>query len=68
MEEVLDGLYRWFDKSLSLDWLDESHKILELKGLLKNVKTPWTVLLNYHILKNHIYNIVFFVMTIDLKS
>jgi len=35
MEEVLDGLYRWFGKSLSLDWIDESPKILQLRELLK---------------------------------
>ena len=35
MEEVLDGLYRWFGKALSLDWIDESPKILQLKDLLK---------------------------------
>lgn len=35
MEEVLDGLYRWFGKALSLDWIDESPKILELRELLK---------------------------------
>ena len=35
MEEVLDGLYRWFGKALSLDWIDESPKILQLRELLK---------------------------------
>ena len=35
MEEVLDGLYRWFNKALSLDWIDTYPKILELKELLK---------------------------------
>ena len=35
MEEVLDGLYRWLNKALSLDWVDESPKILQLKELLK---------------------------------
>jgi hypothetical protein len=35
MEEVLDGLYRWFDKVLLLDWIDESSKILQLRELLK---------------------------------
>ncbi|HEX5518925.1 MAG TPA: Chromate resistance protein ChrB [Candidatus Nitrosocosmicus sp.] len=35
MEEVLDGLHRWAGKALSLDWIDESPKILELKELLK---------------------------------
>ena len=35
MEEVLDGLYRWFGKALSLDWINESPKILQLGELLK---------------------------------
>jgi hypothetical protein len=35
MEEVLDGLYRWFGKALSLDWIDDSPKILQLRELLK---------------------------------
>ena len=35
MEEVLDGLYRWFGKALSLDWIDESPKIFQLRELLK---------------------------------
>jgi vacuolar-type H+-ATPase subunit H len=35
MEEVLDGLHRWFDKALSLDWIEESPKIAELKELVK---------------------------------
>ena len=35
MEEVLDGLFRWFGKALSLDWIDESPKILQLRELLK---------------------------------
>ncbi len=35
IEEVLDELYRGFDKSLSLDWIDESPEISVLKELLK---------------------------------
>ncbi|MER5175757.1 MAG: Chromate resistance protein ChrB [Candidatus Nitrosocosmicus sp.] len=35
MEEVLDGLYRWFNKALSLDWIENSPKISKLKELLK---------------------------------
>lgn len=35
MEEILDGLYRWFGKALSLDWISDSPKILKLRELLK---------------------------------
>jgi hypothetical protein len=35
MEKAIDGLYRWFGKALSLDWIDESPKILQLRELLK---------------------------------
>jgi hypothetical protein len=34
MEEVLEGLNRWFTKVLSTDWIDESPKIAEIKDLL----------------------------------
>ena len=50
MEEVLDGLYRWFGKSLSLDWIDESPKILQLRELLKKCQNRWIILQNF--LKN----------------
>lgn len=36
MEEVLDGLYRWFDKVLALDWIETSCKISQLQNYLKN--------------------------------
>jgi transcriptional regulator of heat shock response len=35
MEEVLDGLYRWFNKVLSLDWIETTPKILQLQEYLK---------------------------------
>jgi len=50
MEEVLDGLYRWFGKSLSLDWIDESPKILQLRELLKKCQNRCIILQNF--LKN----------------
>jgi hypothetical protein len=34
MEEVLDGLYRWFNKVLSLDWIEKSPRILQLQEYL----------------------------------
>jgi Protein ChrB, N-terminal len=43
MNEVLDGLYRWFNRNLSLDWIDTSSKILELKKLLKKCQIQWTI-------------------------
>lgn len=36
MEEVLDGLYRWFNKVLTLDWIETSDKISQLQNLLDN--------------------------------
>ncbi len=36
MEEVLDGLYRWFNKVLALDWIETSSKILQLQNYLNN--------------------------------
>ena len=34
MEEVLYGLYRWFNKVLTLDWIETSPKILQLQEYL----------------------------------
>jgi flagellin-specific chaperone FliS len=48
MEEVLDGLYRWFNKVLSLDWVETTTKILQLQEYLKNVKFQWITLRNCH--------------------
>ncbi len=36
MEEVLDGLYRWFNKVLTLDWIETSDKILQLQNHLNS--------------------------------
>ena len=35
MKAPIDRFYGWFGKALSLDWIDESPKILQLQDLLK---------------------------------
>jgi hypothetical protein len=35
MEEALDESYRWFNKVLSLDWIETTPKILQLQEYLK---------------------------------
>jgi len=35
MKAPIDRFYGWFGKALSLDWIDESPKILQLRELLK---------------------------------